>query len=57
MCGDEEVDMELAMWSGWTLLLVWYLNALRGDIRGGSGAEELAARVDIANLSAASRQT
>ena len=25
--------MELAMWSGWTLLLVWYLNALRGDFR------------------------
>ena len=29
-------EMELAIWSGWTVLLLWYLNALRGDIRGPS---------------------
>ena len=28
--------MELAIWGGWTVLLLWYLNALRGDIRGPS---------------------
>jgi hypothetical protein len=28
--------MELAIWSGWTLLLVWYLGALRGDFRDSS---------------------
>jgi hypothetical protein len=28
--------MELAIWSGWTLLLLWYVGALRGDFRDSS---------------------